>query len=528
MREEPSIINRIAIGDSLRRAAARQPDKVALIERDRRLSYRDLDAQCNQFANYLLQSGLKKGDAVATLCLNSSELLIASYGIAKAGMVWVPINVLLIGEQLQYILEHVDAKLVIADDELLVRSRADVEARCSRIVVIQAAGLSAPAGASFAEALQGQSAVEPVVDIHERDIAQIMYTSGTTARQKGVAISHLGVYLATLGNIIETGIQRNDVTAAVMPIFHCAQHALVASFIHNGATLVIMRKFEPEAYMRAVAEHKLSWIFLLPMMYRAILDHPKRKSLDLTSLRYCLYAMQPMDRPTLIRLTEEICPNFALASGQTETYPAFTCFRPEFQLSKKGPYWGSASLINDVAIIDDEGQFMPQGSVGELVVRGPNVMMGYYKDPVATAEARKFDWHHTGDLCYLDEDAQVVFVDRKKDMIKSGGENVASITVESVLLGHPQIANAVVVGLPHAHWIEAITAFVVLKPGENTTAEDVIAFCKSRLGRHEVPKEVVFMQQLPMTATGKLQKNVLRKEFGDYFKPATAGATPKQ
>jgi long-chain acyl-CoA synthetase len=280
---------------------------------------------------------------------------------------------------------------------------------------------------------------------------------------------------------------------------------------------VVVRKFEPEAYMRLVAEYKLSWIFLLPVMYRVILDHPARKSFDLSSLRYCLYAMQPMDRNTLQRLTAEICPNFALASGQTETYPASTCFRPEHQLSKPGAYWGNPSMIDDMAIMDDEGRLLEQGQVGELVVRGPNVMLGYYKDPVATAEASKFGWHHTGDLCFLDADGLVVFVDRKKDMIKTGGENVASITVESVLLGNPQISNAVVVGLPHPHWIEAVCAFVVLKPGTSCSNEEIIAYCKTRLGRHEVPKEVVFLEQLPMTATGKLQKNVLREKFVNHF-----------
>ena len=512
-----SIINRVAIGDSLRRAAARQPHKVALIEGQRRISYSELDQQCNRFANYLLQSGLKKGDAVATLCLNSSDLLIAAYGIAKAGMVWVPINVMLAGAQLQYILTHVEAKLVIADDELLMRARNDVAAVCPRMLVLPIAGLPVPAGESFIEALQGQTADEPVVEIHERDIAQIMYTSGTTAHPKGVAVSHLGVYVATLANIIEMDVRCEDVGAAVMPIFHCAQHSLVASFLHRGATVVVLRRFEPEAYMRGVAEHRLSWIFLLPAMYRVILDHPARKTIDLSSLRYCLYAMQPMDRETLLRLTDEICPQFALASGQTETYPASTCFRPEHQLSKAGAYWGSPSMIDDMAIMDDEGHLLTQGQVGELVVRGPNVMLGYYKDPIATAAASLYGWHHTGDLCYLDVDGLVVFVDRKKDMIKTGGENVASITVESVLLGHAQISNAVVVGLPHPHWIEAVAAFVILKPGATCSSDDIIDYCKARLARHEVPKEVVFLEQLPMTATGKLQKNVLREKFANHF-----------
>jgi long-chain acyl-CoA synthetase len=451
---------------------------------------------------------------------------VVSYGIAKAGLVWVPINVLLVGEQLQYILRHVEAKLVVADDELLLRARTDLVAVCPHIVVIQAAGLPAPAGEALTEVLAGQPATDPQVEIDERDTAQIMYTSGTTAHPKGVVISHLGVYVATLANIIEADIRRDDVTAVVMPIFHCAQHSLVASFLHHGATLVIVRRFDPTAFLASVAQHKLSWIFLLPMMYRMLLDHPQRKDHDLSSLRYCLYAMTPMDAPTLKRLTVEVCPTFALASGQTETYPASTCFKPEFQLTKTGAnFWGHPSLIDDMAVMDDQGQLLAQGQIGELVVRGPNVMMGYYKDEAATAQACKFGWHHTGDLGYLDEDGLVVFVDRKKDMIKSGGENVASITVETALLGHPQVANAVVVGLPHAHWVEAITAFVILKPDASVSADELLDFCKQRLGRHEVPKAIVFVQQLPMTATGKIQKNVLRQQHIDKYQPVAGSPT---
>lgn len=503
-------INRIAIGDTIRRGARRHPERIALADAQRRMSYAELDRRCNQFAHYLLARGLKRGDAVATLCLNSIELVVVAYGIAKAGGVWVPVNALLQGEALRYILDHVDARLVVVDDELLAPVRADVTAICPQLLVIPCAGRDTGADPLFADALSGQPETEPDVEIEGTDIAQIMYTSGTTARQKGVAISHQAVFISSLSNIIESDMRRDDVAVAVMPIFHCAQHSLVSAFLHLGATLWIERRFDPEALMRTIQAERVSWIFLLPMMYRALLAHPGRAGYDLSSLRLCLYAMTPMDPATLARLTKEICPNFALGSGQTETYPGSTSFKPEHQLAKVGNYWGTPVLIDDMAIMDDEGRLLPAGQVGELVVRGPNVMAGYYKDEAATAEASKFGWHHTGDLCYIDEDGLIAFVDRKKDMIKTGGENVASIAVETVLLGHPGVANAVVVGLPHPHWIEAVTAFVVRQPGAAVDEAALLDLCRQRLGKHEVPKAVVFLDKLPATATGKVQKHVLR------------------
>jgi len=516
-------INRIAIGDTLRRSAARRPEKIALIDGARRYSYRQLDAEANRFANYLLGLGLAKGATVATLCLNSADLVIATYGIAKAGLVWVPVNALLHGDALRYILGQVEAKVVIADDEMLPNTIADITALCPRLVVIPvgaAAHAQGAGGLRIADALAGQSDIEPEVEIDGADLAQIMYTSGTTARQKGVMISHQAVYITSLANVIEGDIRRDDVMAAVMPIFHCAQHTLVASLLGNCGTVVIVRRFEPEAFMRTVAQHRVSWLFMLPMMYRALLDHARRRDFDLGSLRYCMYGMAPIDHNTLMRLTQELCPSFSLGSGQTEAYPASCVFKPEYQLAKSGPYWGEPSLIDDMAIMDDSGQLLAQGEVGELVMRGPNVMLGYYKNPEASSEASRFGWHHTGDLCRFDEDGLLVFVDRKKDMIKTGGENVASITVETALLGHPAVANAVAVGLPHSHWIEAVTAFVVGKPGQSADEAALLDFCKQRLGRHEVPKRIIFLDQMPVTATGKIQKHVLRERYRDLYEGA--------
>jgi long-chain acyl-CoA synthetase len=231
--------------------------------------------------------------------------------------------------------------------------------------------------------------------------------------------------------------------------------------------------------------------------------------------------MAPIAEPLLRRAIAEFCPSFSLASGQTEMYPATTLFAPEQQLQRFGCYWGESTVINDTAIMDDEGNLLPHGETGEIVHRGPNVMEGYYKDAEATEKSRLFGWHHTGDLGRFDQDGQLLFVDRKKDMIKSGGENVPSIKVESALLRHPAVANAAAVGIPHPHWSEAVTAFVTLKPGASLEAEELIALSREHLGGFEVPKAVVFLDALPMTATGKVQKHALRDAHAGLYADRT-------
>lgn len=511
---EFTILNRVAIGDIVRRTAAKSPEKTAIISGEKRISYKDFNNDCNRFAHYLLDLGLEKGDTVATICGNSWQFLVAIFGIAKAGLVWVPLNPGVSFNEKSYILSEVQAKVLIGDEVFLQGKKEEFSIICPELLVIGSGALETE---KFENALQSNKTDEPEVDIGDRDIAQIMFTSGTTGTPKGVLINHQAVFIASLANIIEAGLEKKDIATLLMPVFHCAQHALVAAFFHLGVTVVIIQGFEPESFMKTVEKEKITWMFALPMMYRAFLYHPSFKEYDLSSLRYCLYAMAPMDRNTLEKGINELGCDFALGSGQTEMYPATCVFKPEDQLSKSGPYWGVPSIITDIAIIDENGKLVGKKEVGEIVHRGPNVMSGYLNNPEETNRTRQFGWHHTGDLGYFDEDGLLVFVDRKKDMIKSGGENVASIQVEQVLISYPKVLNAVAVGLPHERWIEAVTAFVVLKPGEEATKEDIINHCKEHLGSFQVPKEVLIVSELPQTTTGKIQKHVLREKYQSLY-----------
>jgi long-chain acyl-CoA synthetase len=516
----PGRIGRVAVGDILRRSARRFPERIALTDGERKVTYTEIDRDANRFANYLLGRGLTSGAKIATICNNSVEFVKALFGIHRAGLVWVPINTMLGPEDADYILDHAEVRFAVIDDNLNAQPerRAGLDRRGLERIAIDLTGTAAGQGlGSFTNLIAGQSDEEPEVEFDERDLAMIIYTSGTTSRPKGAMHCHLAVVMAVMSNAVEMSLTRKDGITGQFPLFHCAGHVLLLSYLAVGGKMALMRGFDPVVAMQAIARDRLTVFVGLSLMYQAILDHPRRKEFDLSSLRVCMYTMAPMGRPLLERAMAELCPNFVLSSGQTEMYPATTMSQPDRQLARFGNYWGESLIVNETAIMDDHGRLLPRGEIGELVHRGPNVMLGYYKDPEATAAARKFGWHHTGDLALIDEHGEVLFIDRKKDMIKSGGENVASVRIEETLLAHPAVQNAAVVGLPHPQWGEAVSAFVKLKPGAHADEAELLAFCRGHLGGFQVPKLLRILDEMPMTATGKLRKVELRHKFVDYF-----------
>ena len=500
-------LGRLALGDLLRRSARRFRDKPAIVTASRSITFGQLDAMANRCANMLRGHGAKPGDRIATICSNSIDFIIVIFGIHKAGLVWVPVNPVIAINDRAYILDHTGAVIVIADEHLEN--------------VLPDGLIAAPTllsfGVEFDTLLAAASEKEPELPINERDLAMIMYTSGTTSQPKGVMHCNLAVYSTVMCNIGEWLVTRNDRILIVLPLFHVSAHCLFTTFMAAGATVVLHDGFDPANVLEAIDEHKITFFVGLPMMYAAMVDHPVRARTDLSSLRYCIYAMAPMPGPLLRRLLAEVCPTFVLSSGQTEMYPSTAMLRPEQQLLKEGNYWGEPSIVNDMAIMDEAGTLLPPGEIGEIVHRGPNVMLGYYKDEAATAHSRRFGWHHTGDLGVIDGDGQLLFVDRLKDIIKSGGENVASVKVEQILLQHPSIANAAAIGVPHPRWQEAVVGVVMLKPETSGEAAEILDHCRAALAPHEVPKAILFVDDLPLTATSKLRKVELRDRFINLF-----------
>lgn len=514
-------IRRIALGDVLYRTAAKFGARLAIVDGDRRLSYRELDDLSSQFANYLLEAHPGRVQ-VATLCANSADMLAAINGIHKAGHVWVPVNIQLDPVQIRYILRHAEVSCIVADEAFCLQPQmAALLGDLGLPVVMASAGAGSASGATLESVTRGRPTALPEIDIDSQQPALIMYTSGTTGNPKGAVHSHASVYSAMLANLSTFAFTEKDVVSGILPLFHCGQHVVAATAFSAGSCLVVARGFSAPAVIAAIAREKISVLVGLPMMYGAMLADPQAPMADFSSLRLCIYAMAPMPRPLVNKIAETMSANIMLVTGQTEIYPVTMSFRPVEHPQRDANYWGVSTAACVTAIMDDDGKLLAPGEVGEIVHRGPNVMLGYFKDPAATQAVQKYGWHHTGDLGLVDDGGQLLFLDRKKDMIKTGGENVASIKVESTILGHPAVAGVAVVGLAHPHWSEAICAFVVLKPDAACTEQELIDHCRANLGKFEVPKAVKFIDTLPLTATGKIQKHLLRKQHEDCFAAQT-------
>ncbi|WP_422099067.1 class I adenylate-forming enzyme family protein [Variovorax sp.] len=516
---ERAAIARVSLADIVRRGARRHPGKTAVIQGERRISFAELDAGSERVGEALRDQGFT-GHRIATLCLNSIEHLSAIQAIHKSGNVWVPVNVQLDAAAIEHVLSHAEVGGAFIDAALYAvpALRALIE-RLGLLTVVIGGPQPAAAGTLPFDALASRAPTQPLgAPGGDDELALIMYTSGTTGKQKGVMHSHRSVHGALLSCAQSFEATEHDVVGSVLPLFHCAQHTISMGALLTGATIWLASGFDPAAMLAAIERERISWLSCLPMMYDALMKHPRRPATDLSSLRLCMYGLAPIPKNLLAQIRSEMCADVRLGTGQTEMYPPTMVYRASDHPGKDGNCWGMSVAGVETAVMDDDGRLLGPGEIGEIVHRGPNVFLGYLKDPEATAAARRFGWHHTGDIGMFEADGQMLFLDRKKDMIKSGGENVSSIKLEAVLLAHPAVGAAAVVGLPHPHWGEAVAAFVVRRPGAEACGEDeLLAFCRERLGRFEVPKSIRFVDALPMTPTGKVQKFQLRSGHMELF-----------
>lgn len=514
-------IRRIALGDLVYRTAKKFGTRCALIDGELRMTYSELDATSSQFAHYLL-ANYQQGIHVAMLCANSAEMLIAINGIQKAGNVWVPVNYLLDAPQIKYILQHAEVTCVVVDEDICKRPElVSVFKELKLPLIVTRAELNESAeGKTFSATIKNQPKSLPEIDIEGDQVALIMYTSGTTGNPKGVMHSHASVYAGSTANVNTFSFTEEDIVSCMLPMFHVGQYCIVTSGCIAGVCLVIVRGFRASEILDIFVREHLTVTVGLPMMYAGILAEPKAIEADFSSIRLCAYAMAPMPRTLVEKISAKMTSNIMLVTGQTEIFPVTMSFHPNKNPTCDANYWGISTLACETAIMDDDGKLLPPGEMGEIVHRGPNAMLGYFKDPEATAAVQRYGWHHTGDLGVVDESGQMLFLDRKKDMIKTGGENVASIKVESAILSHPAVAQVAVVGLPHPHWSEAICAFVVLKTDAACSVEELETHCRMLLGKFEVPKAFKILEDLPSTATGKMQKHILRRQYSDLWQAA--------
>jgi fatty-acyl-CoA synthase len=344
----------------------------------------------------------------------------------------------------------------------------------------------------------------------------ITYTSGTESRPKGAVLTSRGLIAQFVSCIVDGEMTRDDVVVHPMPLYHCAQlYCFLLPGLYLGTTNVVLPGADPAEILRTVAAESISLLFVPPTVWIGILRHPSFDATDRSSLRKGYYGASPMPVEVLHELGERL-PGVRLFNfyGQTEMAPLATLLRPEDQVRKAGSA-GRAALNVETRVVDADDRPVAAGTVGEIVHRSPHAMLGYHDDPGKTAEAFRGGWFHSGDLGVLDEEGYLYVVDRKKDMIKSGGENVASREVEEAIYEHPAVQEVAIFGVPHPTWIEAVAAAVVVREGEALTEADVIAFCRGRLAGFKTPKHVVIVDELPKNASGKIVKRDLRERFAD-------------
>jgi acyl-CoA synthetase (AMP-forming)/AMP-acid ligase II len=518
-----NVIQRVNVGDSLTRTAARHPHAWALVQDDRRLTYAAFNALVNRLANSLTARRYGRGDSLAIASGNSIEFLVTYYACAKIGVVCVPINLGWRGEELSYVLGHSSARGIVVESQLLdwVTPALDALPAGADVILTPGTGEASRLGSAtstFVELVDGAAESEPERLVEDRDPITYLYTSGTTSSPKGVIGNHTAIYLESVSMALEAGFNDEDRFVAMMPMFHTAQlncHCTAAVMV--GATLYIERGFDAGRLLRLIETERITQIFALPMMFRQMLEHPDIAHRDLSSLRRALYAMAPMPQEQLRRCIERFGCDFYLLFGQTEMSPTATLFRPEHQLSHAGAV-GTPVTNVQVAIMNEDGTLAPHGESGEIVYRGPHTMTGYLDNVRATDEAFAHGWFHSGDVGHFDADGILWFSDRRKDVIKTGGENVASIEVEkAVYAADDDVAEVVVVGLPHDRWTEAITAIVVPRAGATIDDQRLLIRLRSHLDGYKVPKAIIVVDELPKTSTGKIQKNIVRDRFARHY-----------
>jgi acyl-CoA synthetase (AMP-forming)/AMP-acid ligase II len=444
---------------------------------------------------------------------NSDYFAISFFAAAKLGAVLVPINFRLTAGEVRYILDHSDSSLVVCDPEygqLIEEARRDVPS-VKHVIV---AGTPAVSGHLALPQVLTDNDQEPDAIVHERDDLEILYTSGTTGRPKGALFDHHRILQVAVKMMALVGLHPNDRLLHVAPLFHSAQlNLLLLPGFFLGAGHVIQRNFHPLESLRAMQEHQITFFFGVPTMYTYFLQVPDREQFDLSSVARCAYGAAPM-APEIVKQSMALfgTDQFYNFCGLTEGGPGGICLKPEDHKTKLGAS-GNTMFHTEARVVDDWDEDVPPGKVGELVLRGETMMKEYYKNPQATAETMRNGWLHTGDLATIDESGFITLVDRKKDMIISGGENVYSVEVEQVLNSHPSVLEAAVVGVPHEVWGEMVAAVIVPKPGQTVNLEELQMFCRKSLAAYKIPRTIFFVDQLPRNASGKVLKYKLREEL---------------
>jgi acyl-CoA synthetase (AMP-forming)/AMP-acid ligase II len=499
-------------GDMLRRSAERFPDKPAILWQGGSLTYRQLNAQANRLAHALLALGLAKGAKIAMLSRNRAEYGAAFFGVARTGYVLTNVSVLYAPDELAYVLDKADVEALIHEDVFAEKVQA-VLGRLPKLKHRIVIGTPQEGERSFADALDGQPDTIPEVEIGEDDPFSMTYTGGTTGRPKGVLASHRNRAVTAHTVMVEEAIDERDVVGIVTPLFHVAAlNIMFQPAVLAGATSTFLSKWDVADFARMARETRMTAAFMVPTQVAMVVSDPNFDSAHFMTWTKLSFAGAPMPDWVQRAMMEKL-PQVRMTQiyGQSEM-GVLTSLRHWYLPDKLGSVGRQAYNV-DVAVVDPQGRPAKPGEIGEVVSRGENVMLEYYNEPEQTAAFRRHGWAWSGDLATIDEDGFITLVDRSKDMIISGGENIYPKEIEVVLYEHPAVAECAVFGIPDDKWGEVPAAYVQLKSGESVGEAALVAHCAARLARFKRPRLVKLVADFPKTPIGKIQKNILREPY---------------
>jgi long-chain acyl-CoA synthetase len=515
---------KVDLSTQLHATAVEHADKHAYVFEGKAVTYGELDNAVSRFAAGLAEMGLKKGDHVAMLLGNSPYFVIGLYGCLRLGATVIPVNPIYTADEIAYIINNGDVKAIIAPDMLvpLLKNVETLLPSVEHLIICETPEGTKKAGQdpaswlsketrSFAQIMaMGEGGYDPAF-VDPEDTAVILYTSGTTGKPKGAMLTHQNLYSNAKDTADFLQVGCDDRVLAVLPMFHvfCLTVSLNAPLM-NGGTVVIMSKFSPPSVFETIRQEKITVFAGVPAMYNFLLQYPEADSANVNTLRLCISGGASMPVALLTSFEKKFNVSISEGYGLSEASPV-TCFNPLDRPCKPGSIGTNIHNVEN-KVVDELGNEVPVGQVGELIVRGPNIMKGYYKMPEETAFTIKDGWLHTGDLAKMDEDGYFYIVDRKKDMIIVGGYNVYPREVEEVLYSHPSVLETAVIGIPDLNVGEAVKCFVVLKePG--ITEDDLLAYCRKHLAKYKVPADIEFLTELPKNTTGKILRRALKQQL---------------
>lgn len=509
------------LGQQLKMNAKKFPGTIALCDAGRRFTYPQVNRRVNRLAHRLMEMGLKKGDKLAVLMENSIEIVEFYLATAKTGIVIVPVNFRLVGPEVAYIVDNADAKAMAVDHEFSP-CVDKIKGQLKQIPHENYIVINGPKDGyrEYESLLEGAPDEEPQATVSPSDTWILIYTSGTTGRPKGVVRSHESHIAFYLINAVDFGFDSSDVCMNVMPLCHINSTFFTFTFTYIGATVYIhpARSFRPEQILEIVEREKITFISLIPTHYNLILNVAEEgRKRDISSIRKLLCSSAPV-RKTMKTAIMEFFPGVRLYEGYGSTEAGIvTVLRPEDQMRKLGSIGFESLGTEQVKILDNEGKEVPVCEVGELYSKGPMLFDEYYKLPEKTAASFKDGWFSAGDMARMDEDGFYQIVDRKDNMIITGGEHVYPSEVEEVIGSHPDVFDVAAISLPDDKWGEKVAAVVIQHESADLSEETVFTWCRERMAGYKRPKQVIFItaDQMPRTGTGKILHRVLRERYAD-------------